>query len=87
MLIIFLKKEINQNFFNSFIPDDSFLTCYGRPNWVEAGIIGFNSKIKDISKIFFKIYLDFYLQDKIFEMKFKTDCQALDATRKIMKKI
>ena len=44
------------------------------------------SRGKDISKTFFKIYLDFYLQDKIFEMKFKTDCQALDATRKIMKK-
>ncbi len=80
------KKEINEHFFNSFIPNESFLTFYGRPNWVEAGIIGFNSKIKDISKTFFKIYLDFYLQDKIFEMKFKTDCQALDATRKIMKK-
>ncbi len=80
------KKEISESFFNSFIPNNTFLTCYGRPNWVEAGVIGFNSRIKNISKAFFKIYLNFYLEDKIFKMKFKTDCQALDATREIMKK-
>ena len=77
------KKKIKKVFVEDFIPDNVMLTCYGRPNWVEAGVVGFNARLKDLSKIFFDLYLSYYLDDKIFEMKFKTDCQALDETRKI----
>ena len=41
------RKKISNEFVDSFIPDDVVVTCYGRPNWVEAGVIGFNSQIKD----------------------------------------
>ena len=80
------KKNIEEKFINNFIPNDVFLTFYGRPNWVESGVVGFNSQIKDINKTFFETYINFYLEDKISKMKFKTDCQALDATREIMKR-
>ena len=80
------KKKITKKFVEVFIPDDVMLTCYGRPNWVEAGVVGFNATHKDLSKIFFDLYLSYYLEDKIFKMKFKTDCHALDETRRLMKK-
>jgi len=79
------KKNITKNIFDKFIPNNIFLTCYGRPNYVETGIIGFNSTKKDLNKIFFDKYLSYYTKDKIFESKFKTDSQALDGTRQEMK--
>lgn len=78
-------KKIDKEFFNDFIPDKTLLTFYGRPNWVETGIIGFNPTASDTSKKFFEVYQNFYTKDKIFDLKFKTDCQALDETRNIMK--
>ena len=79
------NKKVDKEFFNDFIPDNSLLTFYGRPNWVETGIIGFNPSNNETSKKFFNTYLSFYNKDKIFDLKFKTDCQALDKTRSIMK--
>ena len=81
------KKRITEDFINNFVPDDVVVTCYGRPNYVETGIIGYNASLGNISDLFFKTYLSFYTEDKIFKSKFKTDSQALDGTRKEMKKI
>ena len=81
------RNKITKEFVNNFIPDDVFVTCYGRPNYVETGIIGFNSSLGNTSKIFFEKYLAYYTEDKIFDSKFKTDSQALDGTREEMKKI
>ena len=81
------RKKISNEFVDSFIPDDVVVTCYGRPNYVETGIIGYNASLGDISKTFFQKYLSYYTEDKIFNSKFKTDSQALDGTRKEMKKI
>jgi hypothetical protein len=81
------RNKITKEFVNNFIPDDVFVTCYGRPNYVETGIIGFNSSLGNTSKIFFEKYLAYYTEDKIFDSKFKTDSQALDGTREAMKKI
>ncbi len=87
MRIIFSKKKITKEFIDNFIPDNVSVTCYGRPNYVETGIIGYNASLGDVSKIFFQKYLSYYTEDKIFKSKFKTDSQALDGTRKEMKKI
>lgn len=81
------KKKITKEFIDNFIPDNVSVTCYGRPNYVETGIIGYNASLGDVSKIFFQKYLSYYTEDKIFKSKFKTDSQALDGTRKEMKKI
>jgi hypothetical protein len=81
------RNKITKEFVNNFIPDDVMVTCYGRPNYVETGIIGFNASLGNTSKIFFEKYLAYYTEDKIFDSKFKTDSQALDGTRKEMKKI
>ncbi len=81
------KNKISYEFVNNFIPNDVVVTCYGRPNYVETGIIGYNCTLGEISKIFFEKYLSYYTEDKIFDSKFKTDSQALDGTRKEMKKI
>jgi glycerol-3-phosphate acyltransferase PlsX len=81
------RKKITEEFVEEFIPDDVVITCYGRPNWVETGIIGYNSKLGNISKKFFDLYLSYYMEDKIFKMRFKTDSQALDGTRKLMRKV
>ena len=81
------KNEITNNFIDNFIPDDVMVTCYGRPNYVETGIIGFNAGLKGISDFFFQKYLSYYTEDKIFNSKFKTDSQALDGTRNEMKNI
>ena len=81
------KNKITKEFVDVFIPNDVVVTCYGRPNYVETGIIGFNASLGNICKIFFEKYLTYYTEDKIFDSKFKTDSQALDATRKEMKKI
>ena len=62
------------------------VTCYGRPNYVETGIIGYNASLGSVSQLF-KKYLSYYTEDKIFDSKFKTDSQALDGTRKEMKNI
>ena len=35
---------------------DVVVTCYGRPNYVETGIIGFNASLGNTSKIFFEIW-------------------------------
>ena len=81
------KKKITKKFVDNFIPDDVVVTCYGRPNYVETGIIGYNASLGNVSEVFFQKYLSYYTQDKIFDSKFKTDSQALDGTRKEMKKI
>ena len=81
------KKKITKEFVNNFIPNDVMVTCYGRPNYVETGVIGYNASLGSISKVFFEKYLSYYTEDKIFDSKFKTDSQALDGTRKEMKKV
>ena len=49
--------------------------------------MGLNACGLNTSKVFFEKYLAYYTEDKIFDSKFKTDSQALDGTRKAMKKI
>ena len=46
-----------KEFVNNFIPNDVVVICYGRPNYVETGIIGYNALLGDISKLFFEKYL------------------------------
>ena len=81
------RDKITEKFIDNFIPNDVVVTCYGRPNYVETGIIGFNANLNETSKIFFDKYLSYYTEDKIFKSKFKTDSQALDGTRREMKNI
>ena len=76
-------KEIPNNFMDTFIPDDTFTTFYGRSHYTECGVIGFNSTL-DISKKFFDVYLSHYTKDTIYNLPNKTDCHAFDNTRKLV---
>ena len=48
------KKKITEEFVNNFIPNDIVVTCYGRPNYVETGIIGYNASLGSVSQLFLK---------------------------------
>ena len=77
-------RQFPDNFMDTFIPDDTFTTFYGRDHYTECGVIGFNCTL-DISKKFFDIYLSHYTKDTIYDLKNKTDCHAFDNTRKLVK--
>jgi hypothetical protein len=77
-------KQFPDNYMETFIPDDKFVTFYGRDHYTECGVIGFNCKDKD-SKQFFDLYLSHYTEDKIYNMVNKTDCHAFDNTRNMIK--
>jgi hypothetical protein len=77
-------KQIPDNFMDTFIPDDTFTTFYGRNEYTECGVIGFNSTL-DVSKIFFETYINHYIKDTIWDLPDKTDCHAFDNTRKLVK--
>jgi len=79
---IFLK-QIPDNFIDTFIPDDTFITFYGRNTYTECGVLGFNSTL-DISKKFFETYINHYIKDTIWDLPDKTDCHAFDNTRKLV---
>ena len=76
-------KQFPDNFMDSFIPDDTFTTFYGRDHYSECGVVGFNCTL-DISKKFFDIYLSHYTKDTIYNLPNKTDCHAFDNTRKLV---
>ena len=75
--------QFPDNFIDTFIPDDTFTTFYGRDHYTECGVIGFNCTL-DISKKFFDIYLSHYTKDTIYDLPNKTDCHAFDNTRKLV---
>jgi hypothetical protein len=77
-------NTITTEFFDTFIPDDNFVSYYGRQNFTECGVIGFNSKLQEVNKKFFDIYLSYYTKDLIWNLPDKTDCHAFDETRKQM---
>ena len=76
---IFVKQFPN-DFIDKFIPDDVFTTFYGRKEYTECGMLGFNCTL-DVKKKFFDTYINYYTKDHIYDLKFKTDCHAFDATR------
>ena len=76
-------RQFPDNFMDTFIPDDTFTTFYGRDHYTECGVIGFNCTL-DISKKFFDIYLSHYTKDTIYNLQNKTDCHAFDNTRKLV---
>jgi hypothetical protein len=76
-------KQFPDNFIDSFIPDDTFTTFYGRNHYTECGVVGFNCTL-DISKKFFDTYLSHYTKDTIYNLENKTDCHAFDNTRKLV---
>ena len=80
-------KQIPDTWFKECLPDDTFLTFYDRPgnetpNYTETGFLAFDNT-KKVSNDFFNTYKDWYISDRIYKLKFFTDCHALDATRKM----
>ena len=74
-------KQIPDTWFNECLPDDTFLTFYDRPaSYTETGFLAFNNT-KKVSDDFFNAYKDWYISDRIYKLKFFTDCHSLDATR------
>ena len=76
-------KQFPDNFIDTFIPEDTFTTFYGRDHYTECGVVGFNCTL-DISKKFFDTYLSHYTKDTIYNLENKTDCHAFDNTRKLV---
>ena len=76
-------KQFPDNFIETFIPEDTFTTFYGRNEYIECGVVGFNCTL-DISKNFLT-YINHYLKDKIWDLRNKTDCHAFDNTRNLIK--
>ena len=82
-------KQIPDTWFKECLPDDTFLTFYDRPgnepaNYTETGFLAFNNT-KKVSNDFFNAYKDWYISDRIYKLKFFTDCHSLDATRLMFK--
>ena len=80
-------KQIPDTWFKECLPDDTFLTFYDRPgnetpNYTETGFLAFDNT-KKVSNDFFNAYKDWYISDRIYKLKFFTDCHALDATREM----
>jgi hypothetical protein len=76
-------KQFPDNYMDTFIPDDTFTTFYGRDHYTECGVVGFNCTL-NISKKFFDTYLSHYTKDTIYNLPNKTDCHAFDNTRKLV---
>ena len=77
-------KQFPSNFVETFIPGDTFTTFYGRNEYTECGVVGFNATL-DISKKFFETYINHYLKDTIWDLRYNTDCHAFDNTRSLVK--
>jgi len=78
-------KPIPIDWFDDFLPDDTFVSFYDRPQqYTETGFLAFNEN-KFISKAFFIYYLNLYKEDKVFELDNWTDCHTFDETRRYFK--
>jgi len=78
-------KPIPIDWFDEFLPDDTFVSFYDRPQqYTETGFLAFNEN-KLISKAFFNYYLNLYKEDKVFELDNWTDCHTFDYTRRYFK--
>jgi len=77
-------KQFPDNFMDTFIPEDTFTTFYGRDHYTECGVVGFNCTL-DITKKFFETYINHYIKDTIWNMVNKTDCHAFDNTKNMIK--
>ena len=79
------NKPIPIDWFDEFLPDDTFVSFYDRPQqYTETGFLAFNEN-KLISKAFFNHYTNLYKEDKIFDLENWTDCHTFDETRRYFK--
>lgn len=78
-------KQIPIEWFDSVLPDDTFISFYDRPTqYTETGFVAFNES-KLISKAFFTHYLNYYINDSVYKLNSYTDCHTLDGSRKQFK--
>jgi len=78
---IVFNKTIPQVFFEQALPDDCFISFFDRPNsYTETGFVGFDNT-KKCADTFFKEYLNYYINDTIFELPGYLDCDVFDAAR------
>tara|TARA_X000001382_G_scaffold41069_1_gene27558 strand:- start:63 stop:905 length:843 start_codon:yes stop_codon:yes gene_type:complete len=84
-------KQIKLEHYDRILPKDKFIAFYDRPpTYTESGFIAFDNT-KSIADKFYKLYLDWYKTDKLYE-GFKgilnnfgfTDCHAFDGARKVL---
>jgi hypothetical protein len=76
------NKQIPDQWFNEALPDNIFLSFFDRPkSYTETGFVGINNSLP-VSIVFFEKYLDYYINDKIFELPGYLDCDVFDDTRK-----
>lgn len=59
----------------------SFVSFLGRDTYTETGVIAFNQMDEDFPE-FRKRYRDCYMEGRVFELPYWTDCQAFDYARK-----
>lgn len=72
--------NITQEYLNSFLPDDTFTSYLGRPDYSETGFLGFNLNYNH-SDDFFNKFKEYYDTDKIYDLKGQLDCHVYDAAR------
>ena len=65
------------------LPDDTFTTFYGRNEYTECGVVGFNEHLILVKS--FLIYINHYLKDTIWNLKDNIDCHKFDNTRSLVK--
>lgn len=78
-------KKIPEDWFDKVLPTDTFVSFYQRPNYTETGFLAFDNS-KPYTKQFFDKYIDWYINDTVYELSAFTDCHTFDATREYMKK-
>lgn len=81
-------KQIPETFVDEFIPNDTFTSYYGRKEYTECGVLGFNSALdNELNNSFFEKYLSWYDKDDVLKLPEtqRTDCHTYDKTRNIFK--
>lgn len=62
------------------LEQEEMVTFLGRDTYTETGLVGFNPRHKDFPE-FLKRYRSMYVDRKLFELPYWTDCHAFDAAR------
>ena len=75
-------SPVNEQFIERLVPADKFAGFLDRPwNYTETGFHMFRMP-HPISRSFFKMWEQYYLDDSIFNLPAWTDCHTYDAARK-----
>lgn len=75
-----IYDNIDSKYLKSFLPEGSFTSYLGRPDYSETGFLGFDLR-NNFSKEFFELFKWFYDSDEIYKLPGQLDCHVFDAAR------